>query len=267
MPLSGEIAPEALAPAIMAEELELGGVFDQSKVGAASLFYLPSCPNGLSDLHQEITIPGAPVDAAWITGITATRQVEAERIAAVAQAEAAARREAKIAAGFDPTDSLIEKLRSHFDLGSVLTGHGYDRQGTKYRHPNSSSGSFGADIKVFGGIERVFSHNGTDPLHADNLPAWCGGVTALDAVDVVIILDFAGDRPRALHELAKRFIPTKAADGAALARLIFRLVRRQATQQEIEATATEEGRRLGLSFDEVCRTARWVIGRIMQEAA
>ena len=120
---------------------------------------------------------------------------------------------------------------------------------------------------MFGGIERVFSHNGTDPLHADNLPAWCGGVTALDAVDVVIILDFAGDRPRALHELAKRFIPTKAADGAALARLIFSLVRRQATQQEIEATATEEGRRLGLSFDEVCRTARWVIGRIMQEAA
>ena len=92
----------------------------------------------------------------------------------------------------------------------MLTGHGYDRQGTKYRHPNSSSGAFGADIKVFGGIERVFSHNGTDPLHADNLPAWCDGVTALDAVDVVIILDFGGDRQRALRELAKRFGISKA---------------------------------------------------------
>ena len=27
-----------------------------------------------------------------------------------------------------------------------------------------------------------------DPLHSDNLPAWCDGVTAVDAIDAIIIL-------------------------------------------------------------------------------
>ena len=72
----------------------------------------------------------------------------------------------------------------------MLAAHGYDRQGTKYRHPNSESGTYGANIKILAVSNGLFSHNGTDPLHRDNLPAWCGGVTAVDAVDVVVtILD------------------------------------------------------------------------------
>ena len=161
--------------------------------------------------------------------LQAARQAEAERIAAEAQAEAAARREAKIAAGFDPDDLLIEKLRSRFDLDDVLRSHGYDKAGTKYRHPNSSSGSYGADIKTLG-VE-VLSYNATDPLHAGNLPAWCGGVTALDAFDVVAILDFGGDRTRAMREMAERFNLTKAAERKALAGLLFRLIRRGASQR------------------------------------
>jgi hypothetical protein len=73
----------------------------------------------------------------------------------------------------------------------VLAAHGYDSQGKKFRHPNRQSGSYGADIKVFGGVEQVFSHNATDPLHRDNLPAWCGGDTALDTMDAATIRDFA----------------------------------------------------------------------------
>jgi hypothetical protein len=271
--LSVEIAPELPAPEVMADRLGLLGVLDMSKIGAASLFYLPSCPYGALDLHQTIVIPGAPIHAEWITqtagALLAARQAEADRIAAEAQSEAAARREAKIAAGFDPDDSLIEKLRSRFDLDSVLTGHGYDKQGTKYRHPNSSSGCYGADIKTFGGIERVFSHNATDPLHASNLPAWCGGVTALDAFDVVAILDFGGDRTRALRDLAERFNLTKAAERKALAGVIFRMLRQRATQEQIEAAAYAEGERTGLSRDEVCRVAIWVSNQstVTREAA
>ena len=118
LPLSEEIAPELPAPLVMAEALGLHGVLDRSKIGAASLFYLPSCPDGMLDVHQEIIIPGAPIDAAWLTAAMAARQIEADRIAAIAQAEAAARREAKLAAGFDSTNSLIDKLRSRFDLDS-----------------------------------------------------------------------------------------------------------------------------------------------------
>ena len=143
-----------------------------------------------------------PIDAAWMRecagSILAQRHAEADRVAEQAHAEAAARRAAKIAEGFDPDDSLIEKIRAGLDLDTVLRAHSYavagGQGGTKYRHPNSESGSYGADIKVLGGVERVFSHNGTDPLHASNLPAWCGGVTAIDAFDVVVILDYGGDR-------------------------------------------------------------------------
>ena len=261
-PMSAEIALEIPAPEIIAQRLGLRGALDESKIGAASLFYLPSCPYGALDLHQTIVIHGEPIDAASITEagrvILAARQAEADRIAAEGQIEAAARREAKIAAGFNPEDSLIEQLRSRFDLDSVLRSHDYDKAGTKYRHPNSASGSFGADIKVLGGIERVFSHNGNDPLHANNLPTWCGGVTALDAFDVVTILDFGGDRTMALRELAERFNLTKAAEKRAVARVIFRLIREQASQEEIELAAFAEGERRGLSCDEVRNVALWV---------
>ena len=67
-----------------------------------------------------MTIDGNPIDAAQMRdtagAILAERQAEADRIAAEAHAEAAARRDAKIAAGFLPDDLLIEKLRSRFDL-------------------------------------------------------------------------------------------------------------------------------------------------------
>ena len=119
MLLAAEIASELPAPEIMAEQLGLLGVLDRSKIGAASLFYLPSCPYDALDQHQTMVNPGGPIDAAWMTeaagALMAARQAEAERVAAEAQAEAAARRAQKIAAGFNPDGSSIEKLRSRLD--------------------------------------------------------------------------------------------------------------------------------------------------------
>ena len=201
-PLSAEIDPGLPAVDVVADALDLAGVLDRSKLNAVSVFYLPSCPYDGLEHHQTAVIPGTAIDAAWMTqragALLEARQAEAERIVAEAHDEAAARRAATLAAGFDPDDSLIEKLRSHLDLTDVLIRHGYDRAGTKFRHPNSQSGGFGADIKTFGGIDRVFSHNAGDPLHASNLPDWCG-VTAVDAVDATIILDYLGDRTRGLR--------------------------------------------------------------------
>ena len=271
LPQSDEIASDLPVVEVIADTLGLLGVLDMSKIGTSSLFYMPSCPHDTLERHDTAVISGGPVDAGWMReragAILAARQAEADSIAAEAHAEAAARREAKIAAGFDPDDSLIEKLRSRFDLGAVLLGHGYDKAGTKYRHQNSESGSYGADIKLFGGIERVFSHNGTDPLHASNLPAWCGTVTALDAFDVVTILDFGGDRKRALRDLAERFNLTKAAEKRALAGLMFRMIRRRASQAEIETAAIAEGERRGLSREEVWKVARYVAEQFTREAA
>jgi hypothetical protein len=85
LPLSQEIAAELPAPVVMAEFLGLDGVLDRSKIGGQSLFFLPSCPDGMSDMHQEIILPGAPVDAAWLTAALDARQAEADRVAALAQ--------------------------------------------------------------------------------------------------------------------------------------------------------------------------------------
>jgi hypothetical protein len=266
LPLSEEIAVNLPAVEVMADRLGVLGVLDTSKVGASSLFYLPSAEPGHLTHHETVVVDGAPIEAAWMAeragAILAEREAEQERLVEAAHAEAAARREAKIAAGFDPDDSLIEKLRSHFDLAGVLLAHGYDKSGTKYRHPNSKSGSHGADIKTFGGIERVFSHNGTDALHASNLPTWCGGVTALDAFDAVAILDFGGDRRKAMTTLAERFGLTKAAERKAVAALIFRMRRTREPQEAIEAAAFAEGERHGLTRDEVCQVARWVVAKL-----
>ena len=270
-PLSAEISPELPAAEIVAERLGLAGVMDPSKAGAASLFYLPSCADDCAVGHFSESVDGATLDADSITqaGNKAlyARRAEAERIAAEAQALAAEKMAAKIAAGFDPDDSLIEKLHVHLNLEGILLAHGYEKSGTNYRHPNSTSGCYGANIKTLGGIERVFSHNATDPLHANNLPEWCGGVTAVDAFDVTAILDFSGDRTKALRTLAERFLLTKSGERKTLAGLLFTLVRRQATQEEIETTAFTEGERLGFSRDEVCRVATWVASQSTREAA
>jgi hypothetical protein len=265
LPLAEEIDHELPAPEIVADQLGVTGVLDTSKLGASSLFYLPSGDDVELYHHETVTIDGSAIDATWMLetagALLNQRQAEQDRIAAVARAEAEARRQAKIAAGFDPDDSLIEKLRTHFDLEGVLLAHGYKkritRSGAKFCHPNSESGCYGADIKTYGGIERVYSHNAGDPLHRGNRPAWCG-VTALDAMDVTIILDFGGDRTRALRELAERFGITKAEERRALSKLIFRMIRRQASQEVIEAAAFAEGLRLGLTREEVCSVATWV---------
>ena len=274
LPLSGEIATDLPAVEVVADQLQLLGVLDRSKIGASSLFYLPSCAPDHLDHHDTQVIDGCPIDVAWMREyggiLLAQRQAEADRVAEEAHAEAVVRRAAKTAAGFDPDDSLIEKIRAHLDLDAILRAHGYattgGKGGKKYRHPNSESGSYGADVKVLGGVERVFSHNGTDPLHASNLPAWCD-VAALDAVDVTIILEFGGDRARALRDLSQRFGLNKSEEKRKLSRLLFQMIRLEASQEAIEVAALAEGRRLGLSRDEVCRVADWVCAQLREGVA
>lgn len=261
LPLSAEIPPELPAPEVVADRLGLLGVLDHSKVGASSGFYLPSCPPGTEHLHRTIVLDGAPLNAALVvelaTRLMQEREADQERIAAEAHAAAAARRAAKFAMGFNPDDSLIEKLRPLHDLEQVLLSHNYDKVGRKFRHSNSTSGVAGCDIKAFAGIERVFSHNGTDPLHASNLPSWCE-VKAIDVIDAITVLDYGGDRARCLHELAKAAGLDKADERKVLARHLFELHRIGAGPKAIDAVASLEGRDLGLSANEIREVSEWV---------
>jgi hypothetical protein len=268
-PLSSEVPPEIPASDIVAAALRLDGVLDRSKRGASSLFYLPSSAAD-EDWHRCHAIDGAPLDAEVITeagqAILDAAAAKAQADAAKAAEERAQRRMDRLDQGIDPDDSLIEKIRAHLDLAELLRAHGYDQRGTKWRHPSSSSGMYGVDIKSFGGIDRVFSHNASDPLHKDNLPDWCT-VTAIDAFDAAVILQYGGDRDQAMRQMAERFRLDKKPERKALTALLFRMVRQQAPQAEIEAAAFAEGERLGLSRDEVCRVAVWVANQSTREAA
>jgi hypothetical protein len=269
LPISSEI--DFLLPAVevTAQRLGLDSILDTSKVSCASVFYLPSCPPGQSGGHCTEEVDGEPIDAGWVRetagALLAERQAEQEQLAADARAQSELQRQMR---GDDPEDSIIGRVREKLgSLDRILRGYGYDQNGTRFRHPNSISGSFGADVKVFAGVERVYSHNANDPLHRDNLPAWCGGVTALDAFDVTAILNYGGDRDAALKTLADRFFPPKKEERRELAGLLFRLVRDRTSPADIEAQALAEGERLGLTPREVCSVARWVFAEIVSDAS
>jgi hypothetical protein len=174
-----------------------GGIFSHESWTLSQSYYYGSIAR--NPAHRVEIVAGVAIDLRDDLDATAIKPALLEAKAALQEARASN----------DPREaddaSLIEKIRARLDLSQLLAAHGYARRGNVWRHPNSQSGGFGADIKTFSGIERVYSHNGGDPLHPGNLPAWTGGVTAIDVVDVAAILDFGGDRTRALRELAVRF--------------------------------------------------------------
>jgi hypothetical protein len=178
-----------------------GGIFAPESWPLSQGFYFGSV-NG-NPAHRVVVIEGTPIDLA--------DHLDADAIWPALREAQTKLREARSARASDdhPRDgdhgSLIEQIRARLDIGQVLAAHGYARRGNDYRHPASTSGSYGLNVATFGGIERVYSHNGNDPLAPGNLPAWTGGVSAIDVVDVAIILDYSGDRPRGLRELAVRF--------------------------------------------------------------
>lgn len=209
LPLTAEIAPALPAVEVVADMLGLSGVLDRSKLGASSLFYLPSAEPGRSADHHTAAVDGAPIAAAWVQehagALLAAREIAQARLRRAAMAEAEARRAARIAAGFKPSENLIEQIRDRLDLAGEMVRHGYRQIGNKWLYPGSETGVPGVHILTGSdGVERVYSHHAADPIAADNLPSWCT-VKAIDVVDLVAILDHSGDRKAALHKLAKQY--------------------------------------------------------------
>ena len=210
IPLDSEIGKHLPAVEVVASALGLEGVLDTSKVGPASVFYLPSCEPGKLTGHETAVVEGEPISAAWMTeqagAILAAREAEQARLNMEALETAAKRREERIARGFDPNSSLIELIRGHLDIRGEMESHGYKAAGKgRYLYPGSETGVAGVYLlNGRDGVERVYSHHSADPLAAGNLPSWCF-TKAIDVVDVVLILDYAGDQKRGLAALATRF--------------------------------------------------------------
>jgi hypothetical protein len=212
LPLTSKIDFALPAVQVIADALDLSGVLDVSKLGAASVFYLPSSAPGQIANHRSEIIDGAPIDAAWLIeragAILAAREAEQARQRADALAAAERRREERRQQGYDDTASVIEAIRDRLDLTGELLKHGYVPTAGKsgeFLYSDSKTRVPGVHVmRGRDGIERVFSHHSGDPLAPGNLPSWCT-VRAIDAVDVKIILDFGGDRKAALRTLAKQF--------------------------------------------------------------
>jgi hypothetical protein len=109
--LDQEIEPDITAPVFAAKSLDLGRRLRQVQNQQCGAVLSAFMSYGALDRHQTIVILGEPVGK-WLTDAAAARKAEEERIADEAQKAAAARLAARIAAGFDPADSPIEKLRA-----------------------------------------------------------------------------------------------------------------------------------------------------------
>ena len=212
LPLSVEIGFKLPVVELVADLLGLTGVLDTGKVGAASLFYLPSAALGQLGQHRNEIIEGEPISATWISecagAVLANREAEQAHQRTEALAATVKRREERRNQGFDPDASVIEAIRDRLSLAGELVNHGYlpvPGKPSLFLYQLSTTGVPGVHILTGNdGVERVFSHHSGDPLAPNNLPSWCS-VRAVDVVDVVTILDFGGDRKAALRTLAKRF--------------------------------------------------------------
>lgn len=101
------------------------------------------------------------------------------------------------------SNGLIGALLPHLPtLGDLLLGHGYAKEPDgRFLAPGSTSGIAGVVVlKADDGRERIYSHHspGSDPLSAA-----ANDGHALDALDVITILDFGGDGRSALASLAR----------------------------------------------------------------
>ena len=285
LPLSAEIAVNLPAVEVIADRLNMLGVLDTSKVGASSLFYLPSAEPGHLTHHETVVIDGDPIDAAWMRehagAILAAREAEQARLRAEALEAATRRREERIKQGFDPDASIIESVRKRLDLAGELIGHGYKPAGDgRYLYPGSQTGIPGVYILTGRDVvDRVYSHHAADPLAAGNLPSWCRA-KAIDVVDVVTILDFAGDQTAALRSLAERFeIETSQPANDAqprkpdprrseIAREAFRLLRRGIPSDAVLTTLhrLNEQRSDPLPRHTIGATALWAARRMKEQA-
>ncbi len=132
---------------------------------------------------------GVPLDMLreWTPVIERYRDMVAAEMSKRA-AEKEARERDKAAKSVDPSKSLIHAFNEAYEIEELLAQAGYDEKDGKYRHPNSQSGSFSANIKN----GRVYTFSSSDPLYTD-------GEGAHDAFSVFTVLFADGDLNRALR--------------------------------------------------------------------
>jgi len=93
--------------------------------------------------------------------------------------------------------SLIDAFNAQHSINEILIQAGYDQDGSKFRHPNSLSGSYSASVQE----GRVHSMSTSDPLYSEG-----GGVGAHNAFSAFNVLFHDGNLSKALFDAGERWV-------------------------------------------------------------
>jgi hypothetical protein len=177
----------SIASKVLNDKAEHDGIApDRATERAAQLIYLPNRGEHYDYYFWRDDNPLDP-HKEWISDYEAEEQQrwQAGEEAEKAKREAEVKRIEFIASG---RESVIKQFNDANPIETILLRAGYDRQGSRFRHPNSESGSYSASVKD----GRVFSLSPNDPLY---------GERANDSFGALTILFFGGDTRKAIEAI------------------------------------------------------------------
>ncbi len=172
---------------------------DRASEGAAQLCYLPN-RGGFYETNSKRDGKNFDPMNEWADLIQIKCEKETARIAEQerSKSEATLKREAfNSYSGTDDFPSLIDAFNAAYTVQGILLQAGYDQKGDSFRHPNSESGSFSANVKN----DRVHSLSSNDPLYTGG-----EGGGAHDAFSAFTVLFHDGDQDAALKEAGNNWV-------------------------------------------------------------
>lgn len=144
----------------------------------------PSATDGLPTLTNELL-------TIWQNWEFFKRDAEAACPWAIKPATAPVKAVKRTPPGTGKQPSVIDEFNRGHDVAELLRAHGYNKRGSKWLYPQSSTGLPGVTISDEG---RVYSHHGADPLANGHQN---------DAFEVFCLLEHGGDHSKAVKEAAR----------------------------------------------------------------
>ncbi len=193
LPLSKSYDARHRAALVGACDAVLGHVIAPESYTEKQIFFIGRNPE---TEYQVMEVEGQPVDTLPDMQQLARAYVQERNKEAKAQAniQTEALKRASVERLTDGQVSVIDAFNEAYDVGAILTSHGYIRRGKRYQSPTSTSRMAGINVlKCRDGKDRIYSHHNSDLLNTGR---------AHDAFDVYAILEHGGDHWRAVQAAA-----------------------------------------------------------------
>lgn len=170
-----------------------GGGVEATRI--SQIIYLPTNPDGgyyASEIVDgEMWSPEC--DPSSIADIVSEIHAAEEESARQAAEKAKKAPVANRVGGADT--SVIDRVCSNYTMREVLESYGYERDGRRYIHPKSTSGTAGVVIFESNGTEYYYSHHANDPLSDGHTH---------DVFDLIMHHEYNGDIKAAIKGCADK---------------------------------------------------------------